>query len=433
MRFHRIVVLVAGLLLSASSGSVVLAQYGPFLSGVGPINRSMGGASTAAPLSANGAMYWNPASLAGLQGSQLDVGAELLVPQTQLSSTYAPGTFGPGVPPVPLSGTSTNSEDVFALPSISLSFRPEESNFTYGLGIFASAGFGTNYAASSLAGNPVLSPQPTGFGSIYSQYQVLQIVPAAVWHVDDCWSVSIGPTIDIGRLQIDPGVMLSSNVTGYPSATHTTAAWGVGFQAGVFYQETDWNFGASYKSPQWFQPYQIDSTDATGGPRSATFNLDLPSITSVGAAYKGVDRWLFATDVRYFDFQNTDGYGTSGYSSTGALNGLGYQGIFAVAAGTQYQATEALALRMGYSWNENPVPNSQTGPNVASPLIIQHQLSAGASYQLTKSLVLSAAWTHGFKNSISGPVVLPTGPLAGTSLTSSAYVDSFVFGATVLF
>ncbi len=424
MRIHRVVVLVAGLLLSASSGSVAMAQHGAFLSGVGPINRSMGGASTAAPLSANGAMYWNPASLAGLEGSQLDVGAELLVPQTQLSSSYAGGA---------LSGSSTSSQDVFALPSISLSFRPEQSNFTYGLGVFANAGFGTNYAASSLAGNPVLSPQPTGFGSIYSQYQVLQIVPAAVWHVDDCWSVSIGPTIDIGRLQVDPGVMISPNVTGYPSATHTTAAWGLGFQASVFYQEDDWNFGASYRSPQWFQPYQIDTTDATGGPRSATFNLDLPSITSLGAAYKGVDRWLFATDVRYFDYQNADGFGTSGFSSTGALNGLGYQGIFAVAAGTQYQATEALALRMGYSWNQNPVPDSQTGPNVASPLVIQHMLSAGASYQLTKSLVLSAAWTHGFKNSITGPVVLPGGSVPGTSLTSSAYADSFVFGATVLF
>ena len=169
---------------------------------------------------------------------------------------------------------------------------------TYAMGIQAVAGFGTNYAASSLAGNPVLSPQPTGFGSVFSQYQVLQIQPAAVYHVDESWAVSIGPTVDIGRLQLDPGVILPPNATGYPSATHTTAAWGLGFVAGVFYQTDDWNFGGSYKSQQWFQPYQIDSTDAVGGPRSGEFTLNLPAITSVGAAYKGVDRWLFATDVQ---------------------------------------------------------------------------------------------------------------------------------------
>lgn len=428
MRLRSLISVVATVLLLVTASPVVVAQYGPILSANGPINRSMGGASTAAPLSATGAMYWNPASLAGLKGSQLDVGAELLVPRTELSSSYGGGA---------LSGSSNSSQDVFALPSMALSFHPEESDFTYGLGIFAAAGFGTNYAANTPVGNPVLSPQPPlgiGFGSIYSQYQVVQIAPTAVWHVDENWSVSIGPTIDVGRLQVDPGVIVSPNADGrYPSSTHTTAAWGLGFVAGVFYQTDDWNFGGSFKSPQWFQPYQIDSTDVAGGPRSETFDLDLPSITSIGTAYKGIDRWLFAADVRYFDFQNADGFGTSGFGSTGALNGLGYQSIFAVAVGTQYQLTDALALRTGYSWNQNPIENSQTGPNIASPLVIQHQLSAGASYQVNKSLVLSAAWTHGFQNSISGPLVTPAGAVPGTSLTSSTSVDSFIVGATVLF
>src|SRR6266478_4809911 len=39
------------------------AQFGLAISGVGPINRSMGGAATAAPLDSAGAIYWNPATI----------------------------------------------------------------------------------------------------------------------------------------------------------------------------------------------------------------------------------------------------------------------------------------------------------------------------------------------------------------------------------
>ena len=71
--------LLAGLIL-ASSAAPALAQFGPVMSAAGAANRSMGGASTAAPLSAGGALMWNPATLSGLERSELEVGAELVFP-----------------------------------------------------------------------------------------------------------------------------------------------------------------------------------------------------------------------------------------------------------------------------------------------------------------------------------------------------------------
>ena len=37
------------------------AQIGMIFTGAGAVNRSMAGASTAAPIDASGALYWNPA------------------------------------------------------------------------------------------------------------------------------------------------------------------------------------------------------------------------------------------------------------------------------------------------------------------------------------------------------------------------------------
>src|SRR5690242_5787135 len=84
-----------------AAGTFVLpasAQMGVILSGAGAVNRSMAGASTAAPIDASGALYWNPASISGLPGSSLDIGVEMLYPQTRLASSFSPSVFGPGVP-----------------------------------------------------------------------------------------------------------------------------------------------------------------------------------------------------------------------------------------------------------------------------------------------------------------------------------------------
>lgn len=431
--------LLAALIISVAAKPAA-AQFGPIISGAGPINRSMGGASTAAPLSASGALLWNPATLSGLEGSQIDVGAELLFPHATMSSSVPAGAFGPGVPPVDLSGNTKGSDMVFALPTIAMSYRPEESPFTYGLGIFAVAGFGLNYAGSTT--NPVLSPPPPvglGFGPIFSQYQVLQIAPALVYDVNEQLSVSISPLLDLGVLQVDPSVISAPDDANgdtfatYPSGTHSGAAWGAGFNLGVYYKAGDWGFGSSYKSPQWFQSYSYNQTNELGLPRTTEYNLDLPAIVSVGTSYKGIDRVLLAADVRYIDLANTNGFGDSGFAPNGALLGVGYQSIFAVALGTQYMVTDATSVRLGYSWSENPIPAGQTSANVASPLYTQHILSAGLSYQLTDAFSLSVAYSHGFDNSSTGPIVLPGGAVPGTSITSRSSVDSIMFGATVKF
>ncbi len=429
----------AGLLLTLVAVPAS-AQFGPILSGAGPINRSMAGASTATPLSSSGALLWNPATLSGLSSSELEFGVELLVPQANIASSISADAFGAGAPSVNLSGSTDNQDAVFALPTVGLAYRPEDSPFTYGLGIFAVAGFGLDYPGSNT--NPVLTapaPNGLGFGPLYSQYQVLQVAPALVYDVNDQLAVSVSPILDIGSLQLDPALFAAPDDANgdtfatYPRGTHARTAWGGGFSVGAFYQTCNWNYGASYKSTQWFQSYEYNTTDELGVARTAQFGLDIPAITSIGTSYKGFEHLLLAADLRYLDFNSTQGFGDAGFSSTGALQGVGYSNIFAVALGAQVQMTDALTLRMGYSWNENPISDSQTAVNSASPVIIEHMLAGGASYQVTNAFALSMAYTHAFENSIAGPIVLPTGPVPGTSIVSTASADMFLFGATVKF
>ncbi len=219
----------------AGQALTAYGQNGPFLTSAGPVNRSMGGASVAAPLDSLGATFWNPATDTSALLNSMDFGLELLDVQTTLSSRYPANLFGPGAPQVPLAGSTKGDNGVSALPSLGLIYRPDESQLTYGLGVFPVAGFSVNYPASSLLApgstNPILTPQAAngglGLGSIYSNLQVIQIAPTLSLQLTDQLSIGFGPTVSLALLQADPlfvgGVDPNGN---YPTGTHSHMTWG---------------------------------------------------------------------------------------------------------------------------------------------------------------------------------------------------------------
>jgi long-chain fatty acid transport protein len=433
--FRRATALARGLTLAlltiALQAPPAWAQIGPILTSQGPVDRSMGGAAVAAPLDTLGALYWNPATTSALPNS-MDFGVELVRVQSRLSSSLPADAFGPGIPAV---GAGTDADNgITTLPSLGLVYRPADSSLTYGLGIFAVAGFSVNYPASST--NPILTPQPpngVGLGNVYSNLQVLQIAPTLSLQVTDRLSIGGGPTVDLATFQANPFILTAPNADGsYPSATHTHTTWGMGAQLGVYYTLDDgWRVGASLKSPQWFDAFEFNTTDSHGLPRTVTFRADLPMIPSVGVAYSGWERWLFAADFRYVDFGNADGFRQSGFDTTGTLRGLGWESVFAMSLGAQYELNDCVSLRLGYSFNQNPISNSEASANVASPTILENTVYVGASFKLSETLTVSLAYAHAFQNSVEGPLVTPLGQVPGSSVTSTVSADTFLFGATV--
>src|SRR3974390_1058759 len=82
------------------------ATDGHFLHGAGPVNEAMGGADTGLCLDATGSIAWNPACAARFFGRRLEINGTLFFPWRSLSSTVQANAFGPGMPPMPLRGTT---------------------------------------------------------------------------------------------------------------------------------------------------------------------------------------------------------------------------------------------------------------------------------------------------------------------------------------
>ena len=91
--------------------------------------------------------------------------------------------------------------------------------------------------------------------------------------------------------------------------------------------------------------------------------------------------------------------------------------------------TEATSVRIGYSYNENPIPQSLTLFNTQLPGFFQHVLGVGATQRLTEVMSASVAYVHTFENSISGSIA----QIAGTNVENDLRMDSVIFSVDVKF
>ena len=423
---RRILLSVSYLL---SLGGLASAQMGHVLNGVGPVNQGMAGAATGAPIDPSGALHWNPGAISAIEKNEFAFGFELLIPESSVESSMPP-SMGGG------SGSTSSDAGESTIPSFAFLYHLEESQWTVGLGAYGLSGFGVDYPTSST--NPILAPPAQGgFGSVYSQFQMLQLAPTFSYSINDNWSVGFAPTINQAQLSITPACFESPNANGeYPDGRSAAKSWGYGGQIGLFWRgSSGWSAGASYKSTQYFEDFDFNSTAADGSYRRLSLDMDFPAISSLGVGYTGFEGWTLAADVRNIEYGSTNGFDESGFDNADfSVNGFGWDSILVLALGAEYQLSSRWRVRAGYSYNENPISDSQSTFNLPAPAVIQHHAALGASYCFGPSTCIDFAYRHGFENSVEGPVGHPTmGEVPGSSVKNSLETDSLLLGFRVSF
>ena len=401
------------------SPNIAMGQ-GILLPWAGSVNQSMGGAGTAMPQDAISAVYWNPAAMAQMQYSELSTSLGMLFPVLETDSSVGFGA---------ISGTSDGNPGFAGLPYVGWVQKLPDPRWTLGIGIVAAAGVKTNYAASTT--NPLFFPQsntpgvPGGFGQMYSEAEFLQILPSLSYAVNERFSVAITPTVSVGQVVVDPFLFAApddadgSLLPRYPSGRGGKYQWGGGVQLSACYKASPYlNFGAMIKSPQWFDPFQITGTDELGRPRNMSLDVDLPMIISVGVASTAIANTVMAVDFRYVDYQNTEGLGPSGFRPDGSLAGLGWDNQFGINLGIQRCVNDILSLRGGYFYNSALLSDMEAMVAVAAPLYYQQGFSGGASIHLTQNSSFNFAYTYSLENELSGPILSPMGPMAGSNVTT---------------
>lgn len=412
------------------------ATDGHFLHGVGAVNSALGGAAVASNTSLLGSFFVNPAGLASFDGTNLEMGFEMMKPERTVTSTYATMT-----------GSTTSASEFTPIPAFGFSTKLS-NGVVVGLAGLGIGGFGVNYAADPT--NPILMPRPYGFGQVYSNFGLMKIVPAVAWNATPKLRLGFAVNVDWATLAVnpmptaapaaDPGPdgrpMTADDRAYYSSAAAADGAFGFGMQAGLQYQVNDQlAVGLSYSSPQMFQEfeytavYENPNLNTYNTPRTFSFRMDAPAIYAAGAAWKATDKFQAAADVKFYTYSSTKGFDESGYNPDGSVKGFGWDDIMVVALGAQYAATDKVTLRGGYNYSGNPIPDAMSMFNLPAPAVVQHNISGGLGFKVRPGVEINVAGYVALENDITGPMMKPMA-VPGTSVTNAMSEKSILVGFT---
>jgi long-chain fatty acid transport protein len=408
---------LASLIVLASPLTSANATNGMLMEGYGPISTGMGGASQSFD-HGTAAMAQNPATLAlGSAESRLDLALGVLGPK--VTSSMA------GMPDAASGGTS------YVMPA--LGYTARSGALTYGIGMFAQGGMGTEYDANSFlaagSGEPVRSE--LGIGSV--------IVPLAYQVNTD---VTVGATLDymwagLDLLMAASPAQLGALVTGgtgvlggqIAGGALNTATWArinfsdsskfsgaakaTGFGAkigGTFKVSNDVTMGASYRFKSMLDDMKTAgsaaSMTANPGGGGATFldngqitvlNFQLPSVIGVCASWQVQPALLLAADIKSIGWAESMKSFKLRFDSSGIGGSVSFElpqnwkDQTVLNLGVAWKASEQLTLRAGLNLADNPVPDATVNP--LFPAIVKNHVTFGFGFKPMQGGEINAAFT----------------------------------------
>ncbi len=397
-------------LLAAGSA---YATNGMLMEGYGPISTGMGGASQSFD-HGTAAMVQNPATL-GLMAdrtSRLDVAIGVLGPDVSSSMTHPQA----GLLTAKSGGTS------YVMPA--LGYIKRSGALTYGFGMFAQGGMGTEYEAGSFMGAGAPARSELGVGNVIFPlaYQVNSNLTVGatlkfmwssldmVMATDLNGMMGMSPTPTGGIAQaMGAGAFNTAQVIrlGFTDNNKFTgAAKSTGFSAslGATYKlNKDVMMGSSYQLQSALGDMKTGSSSASmfaSGVAGATlFNdkgqmtvidFQMPSVFAVGASWQASPALLLAADVKYIgwadsmkSFKMRYDSSTPGMGSISFTVPQNWKDQTVLNLGAAWKANEQLTLRAGLNLADNPIPNATVNP--LFPATVKNHVTMGLGYKLSSA------------------------------------------------
>ncbi|NPA36793.1 MAG: hydrocarbon degradation protein [Chlorobi bacterium] len=423
------------------TGGAVFAQTGHLMQGIGAFNMSMGGAATGQALDINGALQWNSAAISKFDSTIATVDIGLMFSSPTLYSTV-PTQNGP------VSGSTDSELGASPLPSLAVVFGKKDSKHTFGISMFGVSGFGVDFPESTT--NPINFPQSMGgFGHIKSSYMLMQIGITYSYSITDKLSVGVEPVFNYESLKVEPNPLTSPSMTyGYPNSDNASAV-GFGAQIGVYYGgEEGFKAGVSYKTEQFFGDFTFNNTylDGSEAPDN-TFQMNFPAIFSAGVGFSK-EMFDFALDYRHVFYSGTEGFEAKGWAigdngyPTGAVAGFGWQDMDVISVGLQIKAIDNFPVRLGYTYNSNPIDPELAMYSVSATAVIKNAVQFGFGFKLSDLVSINAAYHHGMSGEktsgqMLNPMMItsdnPYGAVPGSEVAYDMTTDLIVLGATFTF
>jgi long-chain fatty acid transport protein len=356
---------------------------------------ALGGAFTATADDGS-AIFYNPAGLAFLEGSALDLNLMPILPGAEFTSAAKPdGSY--------VSGKTV--DQTFPIPGVY--YYKNTGDFTFGFGLYAPFGMGVEWA----------DPE-TWIGRKLSynvDLKTIYVTPALAWKVDDKVAISFG--LDIAYTEIIlhrfKTQAFGGDVTEYNVIDATiegTSDINYTPTAGLMIKATDkLTLGASYHhekkmairdglmtldnvAPGALEGAVDGIIDGLGGAEhNGTTDLNLPHMLSLAAAYQLNDKARVEVDFVHFGWSTFKELALDfGNPALDAVIEEEYEDVWQIRAGLSYQLTPELTSLFGYVYDKTPQPVESMSPLL--PDANRNDYSFGLAYNVNDNWTVTGTY-----------------------------------------
>jgi long-chain fatty acid transport protein len=425
----RVAAAVGGALLTIAAGQAFGAAFAlQEQSGSGLGNAFAGGAAVAEDAST---IYFNPAGMSRLPGTQIAGAASLICPSAKFSDS---GSLPSGSPPFtqPLGGSGGDAGSCAVVPALYLAV-PIDKQWAVGLGVNAPFGLKTEYDSNWIG----------RFQGVESKVDTININPAVSFKASDMVTVGGGVSwqrvkatltqqvnyqgaiglagaanhVPLSALGPILGAYTGAESSGNVNGSDSSWGWNVGL---LVEPDKQTRIGIAYRS--WIK-YTVDGTAsfnnppvpalpptlapiatalATGVNNTGLYNgnvslqLKVPETANLSIFRQVDDKWDVMADLQYTgwqSFQNLTVVRTDGPANGTILTTVpeNFKATWRGSIGANYHYTNEWMFRGGLAFDQSPVNNTDRTPRL--PDNDRTWFAVGAQYKFNPQWVLDFGYS----------------------------------------
>lgn len=341
------------------------------------------------------AIYYNPAGITQLQGSNLRAG---------IYGLYFDPTFTP--PPPANTNRFHVDNKLAAAPQLFLTHSLEKTPLSFGLGVYAPYGAGIRW------------PQDTGFRAVAIEGSLtyLTINPVVAWEPIPGLSIGGGLKVNYANIELEQGLLRFEEPL--PNFFRFKGdGWSLGYNLGVLWQPyPKISFGAAFRSSSTitlsghteFEQFPVIPTTE----RTAHMDFEFPLGAVFGISYRPTPKWNFEFNADYTDWSSFETNNIEQAPPPFPVKqnipvALNWKPSWMYEVGATRYFENRWHLSAGYVFNENSVQDKTYSPLAAD--LDRYFITLGAGHK-GKRYDFDVAYQFGY-----GPAHTVTGSTASSS------------------
>jgi long-chain fatty acid transport protein len=340
------------------------------------------------------AIYYNPAGLTQIRGTEITSGGMIIFPDSQLKGGGA--------------GAEMNTMSVLPHLYMATDLGARQSPWRFGLGFNVPFGNAAQFAENG----------PFRYLVTRASMAVFNIQPTVAYQVNDHLSLGAGVNI------YDAFTALSQHINASPFADGHFHFDGdglaVGGTAGLMWKITPQHtIGVVYRSP--FSVNFKGKTDLNTilGQQSVPgdASIQFPQSIAGGYAFRPIKQLKLEADIEWTNWETLNKLVLHAPASmaNGTTIPFNWKDSIFYEFGAQYEVNDRWTVRGGYIYSENTVPNSTFSPSV--PDSNRHIFSVGLGYAATTRLSVDVVYQY----SLSDDRTVNNGTAASGTWTSDGH------------